>query len=88
MLTRAAFASPRLVPPPILFRRRLWSSEVLGLFATGAYHYWAGTPVMADALGRCALAESAPSPHPAPSVCAISGRLSAGVRSEAAGRAW
>ncbi len=45
---------------------------VLGLFASGRYHYWAGTPFMADFLGR-----SLPSgPHPAPSRCMISGRLS------------
>jgi long-chain acyl-CoA synthetase len=48
----------------------------MDLFASGDYGYWAGTPVMADALGRCALLGPVGSPHPAPAVCVISGRLS------------
>jgi long-chain acyl-CoA synthetase len=48
---------------------------VLALFASGRYHYWAGTPFMADFLGR-----SLPSgTHPAPRRCMISGRLSTPV---------
>jgi len=64
---------------PLALLERFHHHAVLSLFATGEYHYWAGTPVMADALSRCALGESAPSPHPAPAICAISGRLSPGV---------
>lgn len=52
---------------------------VLDLFATGDYPYWAATPTMADVLGRCRLGDAAPSPHPAPAFCVISGRLSASV---------
>ena len=52
---------------------------VLDLFASGEYQYWAGTPVMADLLGRCRLRDGAPTPHPAPPFCVISGRLSAPV---------
>jgi acyl-CoA synthetase (AMP-forming)/AMP-acid ligase II len=52
---------------------------LLALFASGDYHYWAGTPVMADVLSRCPLPGAAPRPHPAPPICVISGRLSGPV---------
>lgn len=43
--------------------------SLLDLFASGRYHYWAGTPLMADLLQRAPL--SAPAP-PAPPVCHVS----------------
>jgi acyl-CoA synthetase (AMP-forming)/AMP-acid ligase II len=43
--------------------------SVLALFASGDYHFWAGTPVMADILGRCPLPDAPPAPH----VCTIGG---------------
>lgn len=47
-------------------------NAVLSLFATGRYQYWAGTPMMAAALGRGPAAGA----HRAPPTCVISGRLS------------
>lgn len=64
---------------PLALLERFQHHALLDLFASGDYHYWAGTPVMADVLGRCTLAGAAPSPHPAPPICVISGRLSASV---------
>jgi long-chain acyl-CoA synthetase len=64
---------------PLALLERFQHHAVLDLFASGEYHYWAGTPVMADALSRCTLPRSAPSPHPAPPICVVSGRLSASV---------
>lgn len=49
---------------------------VLRLFASRAYQYWAGTPAMADVLGRCPLSGAH---HPAPPLCVIGGRVSADV---------
>jgi long-chain acyl-CoA synthetase len=48
---------------------------LLRLFASRAYQFWAGTPMMADVLGRCPL----PGAHPAPPICVFAGRLSADV---------
>lgn len=48
---------------------------LLRLFASREYQYWAGTPMMADVLGRCPL----PGVHPAPPICVFAGRLSADV---------
>jgi acyl-CoA synthetase (AMP-forming)/AMP-acid ligase II len=48
---------------------------LLRLFASREYQYWAGTPMMADVLGRCPL----PGSHPAPPICVVGGRLSADV---------
>lgn len=64
---------------PLALLSRFDHHAVLALFASGNYRYWAATPVMADALGRCRLPEAAPQPHPAPQVCVVSGRLSAPV---------
>jgi long-chain acyl-CoA synthetase len=64
---------------PLALLPRFQHRAVLDLFASGRYHYWAGTPVMADVLSRCALAEPLRTPHPAPSFCVISGRLSPSV---------
>ena len=48
---------------------------LLRLFASREYHFWAGTPMMADVLGRCPL----PGAHPAPPICVFAGRISADV---------
>jgi long-chain acyl-CoA synthetase len=50
-------------------------NALLHLFASGEYRYWAGTPMMADVLGRCRVAGS----HGAPPVCLIGGRVPADV---------
>lgn len=64
-----------LLGRPLALLPQFQHRATLGLFASGRYHYWAGTPFMADILGR-----SVPSgPHPAPLRCMISGRLSAPV---------
>jgi long-chain acyl-CoA synthetase len=52
---------------------RFHHRAVLDLFASGDYHYWAGTPFMADFLGRSV---GVAVRHPAPARCVISGRLS------------
>jgi len=64
---------------PLALLPRFDHQAVLSLFASGEYHYWAATPVMADVLGRCRLPQAADQPHPAPPVCVISGRLSTPV---------
>ena len=48
-------------------------NDVLDLCAERRYGYWAGTPVMADLLGRAAR----PGTHSVPDVCVFAGRLSA-----------
>jgi long-chain acyl-CoA synthetase len=58
-------ASLALVP-------RFDHGTLLRLFATRAYHYWSGTPMMGDVLGRC----PAPDRHVAPPLCIIGGRVS------------
>ena len=64
-----------LLGRPLALLPQFHHRAVLALFASGQYHYWAGTPFMADFLGR-----SLPSgTHPAPPRCVISGRLSAPV---------
>jgi acyl-CoA synthetase (AMP-forming)/AMP-acid ligase II len=68
--------APALGGRPLALLERFHHAAVLDLFASEDYSYWAGTPVMADALARCACRE----PHPAPPICVISGRLSAPVR--------
>ncbi len=50
-------------------------NALLRLFASGGYDYWAGTPMMADVLSRCALAGE----PVAPRWSLIGGRLSAEV---------
>ena len=50
-------------------------NALLTLFASGEYHHWAGTPVMADILNRSVLA----GPHPAPPICVLAGRLPASM---------
>jgi acyl-CoA synthetase (AMP-forming)/AMP-acid ligase II len=64
---------------PLALLERFEPRQVLDLFASGAYRYWAGTPVMADVLARCRLPRSSPAPHPAPPFCVISGRVPAPV---------
>ncbi len=64
-----------LLQRPLALLPRFHHRAVLDLFATGHYHYWAGTPFMADFLGR-----SVPSgTHAAPRRCVISGRVSVPV---------
>ena len=60
---------------PLALLGRFDHSALLRLFASQEYQYWAGTPMMADVLGRCPL----PGAHPAPPVCIIGGRVSADV---------
>ena len=48
---------------------------LLRLFGSGAYQYWAGTPMMADVLGRTRLSGR----HPAPPVCVVGGRVSSEI---------
>lgn len=50
-------------------------TALLRLFATQAHQYWAGAPVMADVLGRCAL-DARPS---APPFCLMGGRVTEDV---------
>src|SRR5262249_55225250 len=57
---------------PLALLDRFDHAALLRLFATGAYDYWSGTPMMADVLGRCALA-GAPI---APRLSVVGGRLS------------
>jgi acyl-CoA synthetase (AMP-forming)/AMP-acid ligase II len=58
---------------PLALLDRFDHNALLRLFASRAYQYWAGTPMMADVLGRCPL----PGAHPAPPVCLVGGRPSA-----------
>jgi long-chain acyl-CoA synthetase len=60
---------------PLGLLERFDHAAVLEAFASGAYHYWPFTPVMADVLGRCVL----PAPCSAPAFCATAGRLSRSV---------
>ena len=60
---------------PLGLLERFDPTALLALFATGEYHLWAGSPVMADLLGRSPAAAS----HPAPPVCVFAGRLPAPV---------
>lgn len=64
---------------PLALQRRFQPHALLALFASGEYHYWAGTPVMADVLSRCRLPEGAPLASPAPPFCIVGGRPSASV---------
>lgn len=50
-------------------------NSLLRLFASREYRYWAGTPMMADALGRTRL----PGAHAAPPICVAGGRVSSEV---------
>ena len=56
---------------PLALLPRFEPNAVLALFASQAYHYWAGSPAMADLLTRGPGAD----PHPAPPVCVSTGRL-------------
>lgn len=58
---------------PLALVERFDHRALLRLFASGRYHLWPGTPVMADLLGRCALPEPT---HPAPAMCLFTGRPS------------
>lgn len=68
---------PTVLQSPIGLVEQFDHRSVLNLFMSGQYHYWAGTPLMADMLARALLPEPRP---PAPQVCHISaGRLSEAV---------
>jgi acyl-CoA synthetase (AMP-forming)/AMP-acid ligase II len=60
---------------PLALLERFDHNLVLALFASGEYHYWPATPVMADVISR------APSTAPAsaPAMCVFPGRLPAHV---------
>ena len=60
---------------PMALLERFEHNALLAFFASGEYHYWAGSPVMADVLNRHPLSGH----HPAPAVCVFAGRLSAPV---------
>jgi acyl-CoA synthetase (AMP-forming)/AMP-acid ligase II len=64
-----------LLERPLALLERFNHNTVLALFASGEYHLWIGTPVMADILARSPLAGS----HRAPARCIIAGRLSASL---------
>jgi acyl-CoA synthetase (AMP-forming)/AMP-acid ligase II len=65
---------PTVLQSPIGLVEQFDHRSVLTLFMSGQYHYWAGTPLMADMLARAPFPEPRPS---APRVCHISaGRLS------------
>ena len=57
---------------PLALLDRFDHAALLRLFATGAYDYWSGTPMMADVLSRCAVAGE----PIAPRLSVIGGRLS------------
>jgi long-chain acyl-CoA synthetase len=57
---------------PLALLDRFDHGALLRLFATGAYDYWSGTPMMADVLGRCAITGE----PIAPRLSVIGGRLS------------
>jgi long-chain acyl-CoA synthetase len=65
-------AAATVLESPLALLARFDHTAVLGLFASQAYQYWAGTPMMADVLSRC----PGPEQHPAPRVCDASGRVS------------
>jgi acyl-CoA synthetase (AMP-forming)/AMP-acid ligase II len=56
---------------PLALLDRFDHNAVLALFASGEYHYWPATPVMADLLSRCPLRV----PTTAPAMCVFPGRL-------------
>jgi len=60
---------------PLALLDRFDHHTLLRVFSSGKHDYWAGTPMMADVLSRCALAAE----PVAPRLCAIGGRLSAEV---------
>ena len=60
---------------PLALLDRFDHAALLPLFATGAYDYWSGTPMMADVLSRCAVAGE----PIAPRLSVIGGRLSPDV---------
>ena len=55
---------------------------LLRVFGSAAYRYWAGTPMMADVLGRARLSGT----HPAPAVCVVGGRVSSEIARRFLGR--
>lgn len=60
---------------PLALLERFDHHALLALFASGEYHFWAGTPVMADVVGRATFS----GPRSAPPVCIFAGRLPAPV---------
>jgi len=60
---------------PLGLLERFDHRALLALFASGEYHLWAGTPVMADVVSRAPFS----GPRTAPPVCIFAGRLPAPV---------
>ena len=60
---------------PLALLDRFEHNGLLRLFASREYRYWAGTPMMADVLGRTRL----PAAHAAPAICVAGGRVSSEV---------
>jgi long-chain acyl-CoA synthetase len=60
---------------PLALQPRFDAGALLRLFATGEYHYWPATPVMADVLSRTPF----PAGHPVPRFCICGGRTSASL---------
>jgi polyketide synthase 12 len=73
-LNHGLMAAAALGSPLALFDQ-FEHNGLLRLFGSGAYQYWAGTPMMADVLGRARLSGT----HPAPPVCVVGGRVSSEI---------
>src|SRR5678816_3653981 len=73
-LNHGLMAAAALGSPLALFDH-FEHNGLLRLFGSGAYQYWAGTPMMADVLGRTRLSGR----HPAPPVCVVGGRVSSEI---------
>jgi acyl-CoA synthetase (AMP-forming)/AMP-acid ligase II len=73
-LNHGLMAAAALGSPLALFDH-FEHNGLLRLFGSGGYRYWAGTPMMADVLGRTRLSGT----HPAPPVCVIGGRVSSEI---------
>jgi acyl-CoA synthetase (AMP-forming)/AMP-acid ligase II len=60
---------------PLALLEHFEHNSLLRLFASREYRYWAGTPMMADVLGRTRL----PGAHAAPPICVAGGRISSEI---------
>lgn len=71
----ACLMAATVLARPLALVERFDHHALLALFATGEYHLWAGSPVMADVLSRAPAA----GPRLAPPACIFAGRLPAPV---------
>lgn len=71
----ACLMAATVLARPLALLERFDHHALLALFATGDYHLWAGSPVMADVLSR----SPAAGPRLAPRACIFAGRLPAPV---------